>query len=80
MNEHNELLLELWNSLKSHVPVKEEAAFAKTLVTIFNDYDFLHDSILEEEIDKKLSSAIKECLNVEEDELKEYDDDNGFEF
>ncbi len=82
-NENNELLLELWARMKSHIQPKERLEVADILVVVFDEFSLVDESLLEEDLDKELLAAAKSHLLVfdeDEDEQEAYDDENGFSY
>jgi len=82
-NENNELLLELWARMKSHIQPKERLEVADILVVVFDEFSLVDESLLEEDLDKELLAAAKSHLVVfdeDEDEQEVYDDENGFSY
>lgn len=77
INENNELIIELWSRLKSHIPPKERLEVADILVVVFDEFGKVDDDLMDEDLDKELRAAVRshigDPLDVEEDE--EVDDE-----
>ena len=67
IHDNNEVILELWARLKSHVPVKERLEIADLLVSVFDEYNMLDESLLNEDLDKELKTAARSHLVVADD-------------
>jgi hypothetical protein len=67
IHDNNEVILELWARLKSHVPVKERLEIADLLVSVFDEYNMLDESLLNEDLDKELQTAARSHLVVADD-------------
>jgi len=83
VSESNELLLELWARMRSHIPPKERLEVADILVVVFDEFGLVNENLLEEDLDKELLAAAKSHLAVideDEDEPEIYDDENGFSY
>lgn len=78
VNEHHELLIELWGRIKSHVAPKERLEVADILVVVFDEFGFVDYKLLDEDLDKELRAAARTTLvdpDMEEEENdKDYDD------
>jgi hypothetical protein len=76
IKEGNELLLELWARIKSHIPPKERLEVADIFVVVFDEFNLVDDDLLNEELDKELRAAARSHLAefVEEDFDDEYDE------
>jgi len=76
IKEGNELLLELWARIKSHIPPKERLEVADIFVVVFDEFNLVDDDLLNEELDKELRAAARSHLSefVEEDFDDEYDE------
>lgn len=75
VSEHNELIMELWGRIKTHVQAKERLEVADILVDVFDEFGMLDDSILNEDLDKELRAATRSRL-ADDDELEGYEEDN----
>lgn len=77
VNENNELIMELWARLKSHIPPKERLEVADILVVVFDEFGKVDDDLMDEDLDKELRAAVRshigDPLDVEEDE--DFDDE-----
>jgi hypothetical protein len=72
VNDNNELLLELWARIKSHVAPKERLEVADIFVAVFDEFGLVTESLLSEELDKELSAAARSHLaEFNEDESDE---------
>lgn len=78
VNQHHELLIELWGRIKSHVAPKERLEVADILVVVFDEFGLVDDALLDEDLDKELRAAARTCLvdpdSEEEEHVKDYDD------
>lgn len=80
-NENHELLIELWARMKSHIQPKERLEVADIMVVVFDEFNLVDESLLEEDLDKELLAASKSLLLVydeDEEDQEIYDDDNSF--
>lgn len=77
INENNELIIELWARLKSHIAPKERLEVADILVVVFDEFGKIDDDIMDEDLDKELRAAVRshigDPLDIDEDE--DYDDE-----
>lgn len=83
INENHELLLELWSRVKTHIPPKERLEVADIFVVVFDEFSLIEDDLLQEDLDKELRAAVRSHLTDPDDideDLKEYDDEDGFSF
>jgi hypothetical protein len=79
MDQNHELLMEVWDRLKSHIPPKERLEVADILVVVFDEFNLISDELLEEDLDKELRAAARSHLSsVPEDEDESYDDNDSF--
>jgi hypothetical protein len=74
INENHELLMELWGRIKSHIAPKERLEVADILVTVFDEFGFVDEDILEEDLDKEIRAAVRSTLAVDVEE-EDYDHD-----
>ena len=77
INENNELIMELWSRLKSHIPPKERLEVADLIVVVFDEFGLADDLADEaEDLDRELRAAVKSHFgdSVEEDEDEGYDE------
>lgn len=79
----NELILELWARIKSHISSKERIDVANTILEVFQEFELIDESFLEEDLDKEMLAAAAErwpdefaILTNEDDDG--FEDDNGF--
>ena len=72
ISQDNELILELWSRIKSHIPPKERLEVADIMVVVFDEFGMVNDSLLDEELDREMRAAAKSHLS---DGLEEFDDD-----
>ena len=76
VNENNELIMELWARIKSHIPPKERLEVADILVVVFDEFGKVADDLMDEDLDRELRAAVRshigDPLDVEEDE--DFDD------
>lgn len=81
VSEHNELIMELWARMKSHIQPKERLEVADILVVVFDEFGMVDDTLLDEDLDKELRAAARSHLSESEDELEGLeDDDDSFSF
>lgn len=62
MNEH-QLLLELWSRIKSHIQPKERLEVADIIMLVFDEFGYIDDALLDEELDKELRAAAKSLMS-----------------
>lgn len=76
VNENNELIMELWARLKSHIPPKERLEVADILVVVFDEFGMVEDSLMDEDLDKELRAAVRSHVGDPLDyEEEDFDDD-----
>jgi hypothetical protein len=68
INDQHDLLLELWARIKSYIPAKERLEAADTLIAVFDEFGFIENSLLDEDLDKELTAAAKSHLSNSYDE------------
>lgn len=72
INENNELIIELWSRLKSHIPPKERLEVADIMIVVFDEFGKVDDDLMDEDLDKELRAAVRshigDPLDLEEDE------------
>ena len=80
VNEHHELLLELWSRIKSHVSPKERLEVADILVIVFDEFGLVSEELLEEDLDKEMRADVRSTLavDVEEEEIEDDHDSYGY--
>ena len=80
VNQNHELLLELWSRIKSHVAPKERLEVADILVIVFDEFGFVEEDLLEEDLDKEMRAAVRSTLavDVEEEEIDHDEDSYGY--
>jgi hypothetical protein len=71
ISQENELILELWSRIKSHIPPKERLEVADIMVVVFDEFGMVDDSLLDEELDREMRAAAKSHLS---DGLEEFED------
>lgn len=77
VNQNHELLLELWSRIKSHVAPKERLEVADILTVVFDEFGFIDEDILEEDLDKEMRAAVRSTLAVDvEEEERDHDEDS----
>lgn len=75
ISENNELIMELWGRLKSHIPPKERLEVADLIVMVFDEFGLADDLIDEaDDLDRELRAAVKSHFG---DSVEEEDD--GYE-
>mgnify|MGYP000700488545 CR=1 FL=1 len=76
VNENNELIIELWARLKSHIPPKERLEVADIMIVVFDEFGKVDDDLMDEDLDRELRAAVRshigDPLDIEEDE--DFDD------
>lgn len=78
IGENNELLIELWSRIKTHIPPKERLEVADKIVVVFDEFGAVDDSILDEDLDKELRAAAKSHLGTEFEEEVDDDEYDGY--
>ena len=77
INENNELIIELWSRIKSHIVPKERLEVADIMIVVFDEFGKVDDDLMDEDLDNELRAAVRshigDPLDVEEDE--DYDDE-----
>lgn len=76
VSDNNELILELWTRIKSHIQPKERLEVADILVVVFDEFGLVDDSLLDEDLDREMRAAARSHLNEDIDELEGFDDDD----
>jgi hypothetical protein len=78
VNENNELIMELWARLKSHIAPKERLEVADIMVVVFDEFGKVDDDLMDEDLDRELRAAVRSHIgdptDVDEDEDEGYDD------
>lgn len=80
INDNHELLIELWSRIKSHIPPKERLEVADIFVVVFDEFGLVEDSLLSEDLDRELRAAARSHLSGPDEELEEFDDDDGYSY
>lgn len=81
VSDNNELILELWARIKSHIPPKERLEVADIMVVVFDEFGLVDDSLLDEDLDKEMRAAARSHLADDIEELEyEDEDDNDYRF
>lgn len=77
INENNELVMELWARLKSHIPPKERLEVADILVVVFDEFGKIDDDLMDEDLDKELRAAVRSHVGdpLDVDEEEDFDDE-----
>ncbi len=75
INQDNELIIELWSRIKSHILPKERLEVADIFITVFDEFDKVDEGLLDEDLDKELRAAVMTLLGgpMEYDESEEHD-------
>lgn len=77
INENNELIIELWSRIKSHIAPKERLEVADILVVVFDEFGKVDDDLMDEDLDKELRAAVRshvgDPLDYDEAEEDPYD-------
>lgn len=78
VSDNNELIMELWARMKSHIQPKERLEVADILVVVFDEFGLVDDSLLDEDLDKELRAAARSHLadDIEELEYEDEDEDD----
>ena len=77
-NPNHELVLDLWQRIKAIIQPKERLEVADTLIVVFDEFNFLDDDFVNEDLDKELRAAAKSHL-VTHDDIDDLDeDDDGY--
>ena len=78
INENNELIIELWSRIKSHIAPKERLEVADILIVVFDEFSKVDDDLMDEDLDKELRAAVRtllgDPLDYDESEEAGYDD------
>ncbi len=74
VNQNNELIMELWARMKSHIPPKERLEVADILVVVFDEFGLVDDELLDEDLDKELRAAVRSHLGESTDFEEDIDD------
>jgi hypothetical protein len=79
VSENNELIMELWSRMKSHIQPKERLEVADILINVFDEFNLVEDDLLDEDLDKELRAAVRshlpEALDEEDDDREDrYDE------
>lgn len=81
VSDNNELILELWARIKTHIPPKERLEVADIMVVVFDEFGLVDDSLLDEDLDKEMRAAARSHLADDIEELEyEDEDDNDYRF
>jgi len=78
-NPNHELIMELWQRVKTHIQPKERLEVADLFVMVFDEFNLLDDDFVEEDLDKELKAAARSQLDIlhedeDEDEDHYYDE------
>lgn len=63
------MLVELWDGIKSYIPVKERQEVADIIVEKFDDHGLLDGAIDHHEVDRTLKDALCEFVDIEEEDI-----------
>jgi len=78
INENNELIMELWSRLKSHIPPKERLEVADIIVVVFDEFGMADELIDEaDDLDRELRAAVKSHFGdspEDDEEDEDYDE------
>lgn len=74
INENQELLLELWSRIKSHIQPKERLEVADILVIVFDEFGLIENTLLDEDLDKEMRAAARSLLSDPDEENEDHDD------
>ena len=75
VSDQNELILELWSRIKTHIQPKERLEVADILFDVFDEFGMVDDSILSEDLDKELRAAARSRL-ADDEVLEDYEDED----
>jgi hypothetical protein len=77
VSENNELIIELWARLKSHIPPKERLEVADIIVVVFDEFNKVDDDLIDEDLDKELRAAVRSHMgdSIDEEDDSSFDDD-----
>jgi hypothetical protein len=66
VSENNELIIELWARLKSHI-----------IVVVFDEFNKVDDDLIDEDLDKELRAAVRSHMgdSIDEEDDSSFDDD-----
>lgn len=79
MVNNNELIMELWARIKSHIPAKERLEVADIFVVVFDEFGLVDDDLLDEDLDRELRAAARSHLSEFVEDIEEDEDDSyGF--
>lgn len=79
VNSNNELIMELWARVKSHIPPKERLEVADIFVVVFDEFGLVDEDLLDEDLDRELRAAARSHLSSFDEEVEEDEDDTyGF--
>lgn len=78
VNENNELIIELWSRLKSHIPPKERLEVADILIVVFDEFGKVDDDLMDEDLDKELRAAVRSHIGDPLDPVEEEDLDDDY--
>jgi hypothetical protein len=75
INENNDLILELWSRIKSHIAPKERLEVADILIVVMDEFNKVDEDLMDEDLDKELRAAVVSLLGepVDFDEDAEED-------
>jgi len=74
VNQNNELIMELWARMKSHIPPKERLEVADILIVVFDEFGLVDDELIDEDLDKELRAAVRSHLGEPVDFEEDVDD------
>lgn len=77
VSDNNELILELWARIKSHIPPKERLEVADIMVVVFDEFGLVDDSLLDDDLDKEMRAAARSHLADDIEELENEDEDDS---
>jgi hypothetical protein len=77
VNSNNELLLELWARIKSHISPKERLEVADILVVVFDEFGLVDEDLLDEDLDRELRAAARSHLSEVNEDIEDDNDSYG---
>lgn len=80
VSDNNELIMELWGRIKSHIQPKERLEVADILVVVFDEFGLVDESLLDEDLDKELRAAARSHLSEDVEDLEYEDEDDDYSF
>ena len=78
VNENNELIIELWSRIKSHIAPKERLEVADIMIVVFDEFGKVDNDLMDEDLDKELRAAVRSHIGdpLDIDDHEEIDEDD----